>query len=145
MKTPVIGFYGESKTGKTTLLVEIIRHLSKDGFNVASIKVSDKEICIDSKNKDTWKHADAGSKLVVFSSKNETDFLLKRKSGNDEIVDNIKRLGNFDIIIVEGANDDSIPKIRIGEIKERKNTIFTYDGDFEGLISFIKNEIHGRN
>jgi len=111
MTTPsIIGFYGESNTGKTTLIVKIINRLSKDGFNVASVKISNKKISIDSEGKDTWKHAEAGSKLVVFSSENETDFLLKRKISNNEIVDNIKRLGNYDIILVEGANDENIPK-----------------------------------
>ena len=142
MTTPsIIGFYGESNTGKTTLIVKIINRLSKDGFNVASVKISNKKISIDSEGKDTWKHAEAGSKLVVFSSENETDFLLKRKISNNEIVDNIKRLGNYDIILVEGANDENIPKIRMGEIKERKNTIFTYDDDFGELINFIKDGI----
>ena len=142
MTTPsIIGFYGESNTGKTTLIVKIINRLSKDGFNVASVKISNKKISIDSEGKDTWKHAEAGSKLVVFSSENETDFLLKRKISNNEIVDNIKRLGNYDIILVEGANAENIPKIRMGEIKERKNTIFTYDDDFEELINFIKDGI----
>ncbi|MCK4996463.1 MAG: molybdopterin-guanine dinucleotide biosynthesis protein B [Thermoplasmatales archaeon] len=142
MTTPsIIGFYGESNTGKTTLIVKIINRLSKDGFNVASVKISNKKISIDSEGKDTWKHAEAGSKLVVFSTENETDFLLKRKISNNEIVDNIKRLGNYDIILVEGANDENIPKIRLGEIKERKNTIFTYDDDFEELINFIKDGI----
>ncbi len=142
MTTPsIIGFYGESNTGKTTLIVKIINRLSKDGFNVASVKISNKKISIDSEAKDTWKHAEAGSKLVVFSTENETDFLLKRKISNNEIVDNIKRLGNYDIILVEGANDENIPKIRLGEIKERKNTIFTYDDDFEELINFIKDGI----
>ena len=146
MTTPsIIGFYGESNTGKTALLVEIINRLSKEGFNVASIKISDKGISIDSEGKDTWKHAQAGSKLVVFSSENETDFLLKQKISNNEIVENIKRLGNYDIILVEGANDENTPKIRIGDIKERKNTILTYDDDFDGLINFIKNEILRRN
>jgi len=142
MTTPsIIGFYGESNTGKTTLIVKIINRLSKDGFNVASVKISNKKISIDSEGKDTWKHAEAGSKLVVFSTENETDFLLKRKISNNELVDNIKRLGNYDIILVEGANDENIPKIRLGEIKERKNTIFTYDDDFEELINFIKDGI----
>lgn len=144
-KPKVIGIYGKSNTGKTTLIVKIINRLSKDGFNVASVKISNKKISIDSEAKDTWKHAEAGSKLVVFSSENETDFLLKQKISNNEIVENIKRLGNYDIILVEGANDENTPKIRIGDIKERKNTILTYDDDFEGLINFIKNEILRRN
>jgi len=146
MKTPsILGFYGESNTGKTTLIVEIIDRLSKEGFNVASVKISDKEITIDSEGKDTWKHSKAGSQLVVFSSESETDFLVKQKMQNDEILDFIIHMGNYDIIIVEGARDENIPKIRLGDLKERKNTIMKYDNDFEKLINFIKIEILGRN
>jgi len=145
MNPSIIGLYGKSGTGKTTLIVKMINRLSKEGFNVASVKISDKKISIDSEGKDTWKHAQAGANLVVFSSENETDFLLKQNMNNSEIVNVIKSLGKYDIIIIEGANDDNIPKIRIGEIKERKNTIITYENDFEKLINFMKTEFLGRN
>lgn len=145
MKPYVIGFYGASNSGKTTLIVKIIDHLSKERFCIASVKISDKKIGIDSEGKDTWKHSQAGSKLIVFSSENETDFLLKKNISSNKIVDIIGQLGEYDVIIVEGANDENIQKIRIGEIKKRKNTIFTYEGDFEKLINFIKAEISRRN
>ena len=145
MKPFVLGFYGESGTGKTTLIIEIIKRLSSEGFNIASVKITDKKISIDSEGKDTWKHASAGSKLVVFSTDVETDFLLKQKMRSNEIINFIDCLGSYDIVIVEGANDEETPKIRIGKIKERKNTIITYDDDFEKLIEFIKNEINRSN
>jgi len=141
MKPYIIGFYGESDTGKTTLIVELIKYLSNEGFNVASVKISDKKTGIDSKGKDTWKHSQAGSKLVVFSTDSETDFLLKQKMNCNDLINCIQNFDNFDIIMVEGANDGKIPKIRLGKIKERKNTIITYDEDFEKLINFIKSEI----
>jgi len=59
------------------------------------------------------------------------------------IINNIKKMDGFDIIIVEGAHDKNIPKIRIGDIKERENTILTYNRDFDGLIEMIKNEFVG--
>ena len=145
MKPYVIGFYGESNSGKTTLIVKIINCLSKEDFRIASVKTSDKKSGIDSEGKDTWKHSQAGSELVVFSTKNEVDFLLKKNVDNSEIIDCIKKIGKYDIILIEGANDENIQKIRIGEIKERKNTIFTYNGNFEELINFIKTEIFRRN
>ena len=145
MKPFVLGFYGESDSGKTTLIVDILSRLKKEGCNVASVKISDKKISIDSEGKDTWKHASAGSNLVVFSTDCETDFLLKQKMGGTEIVDSINRFKRYDIIIIEGVNDESIPKIRIGKIKERKNTVITYNGDFEKLIEYIKKEINRRN
>ena len=79
MKPFVIGFYGESDSGKTTLIVDIISSLTKEKYNVASVKTTDKNIGIDSEGKDTWKHTSAGAQLVVFSSDCETDYLIKRK------------------------------------------------------------------
>lgn len=145
MKPYIIGFYGESNSGKTSLIIEIINRLSKEEFNVASVKISDKKIGIDSEGKDTWKHAEAGSKLIVFSTDSETDFLLKKKISGNELMNCINYFGSYDIVIVEGAHDEEIPKVRLGDIKERKNTIFTYDNDFEKLINFIKTEILRRN
>ncbi len=137
----VFGVYGESNSGKTRLIVEIIKRLTKEGFKVASIKISDKKITIDKKEKDTWKHAEAGSSLVVLSSKDETDFLIKNKLKTKKIIDKINFISEYDLIVIEGANDDFTPKIKLGKIKERKNTIITYDGDFENLIKTIKKEI----
>ena len=145
MKPYILGFYGKSNTGKTTLIVDIITRLTKEDFKVASVKITNKKVSIDSEGKDTWKHVSAGSQLVVFSTDVETDFILKQKLGNKEMMEFIKYFGNYDIIIIEGANDEEIPKIRIGKIKERKNTILTYDADFEKLIEYIKNEIDRRN
>jgi molybdopterin-guanine dinucleotide biosynthesis protein B len=144
MKKPaVIGFYGESKTGKTTLIIEIIKRLTNEGLKVATVKITDKNIGIDTEGKDTWKYSKAGSELVVFSSPIETDFIHAKSNTISKIINNIKKMDEFDIIIVEGAHDKNIPKIRIGDIKERENTIFTYNRDFDGLIEMIKNEFIG--
>lgn len=143
-KPKVIGFYGESNIGKTTIITKIIKKLTGENFSVASIKNTDKEISIDQKQKDTWKHAEAGSKLVIFKTQCETDYLIKERQSTKEIIDNITKFGNYDIILIEGANDEKIQKIRIGNIKERKNTIYKYENDFEKLYNLIKERIkHG--
>ena len=145
MKHPaVFGFYGKSDTGKTTLIIAIIKYLTDKGFNVATVKITDKDIGIDAEGKDTWKHSRAGSKLTILSSPTETDFLLKHSKKIDEILNHITELDEYDTIIVEGANDKNTPKIRLGDIKERDNTILTYKGDFNGLIEIMKNEISRR-
>jgi len=142
MKRPVVfGFYGESNTGKTSLIVKVIKQLTDDGLKVATVKITDKNIGVDVEGKDTWKHGQAGASLVVLSSPTETDFLLKQHKQMKGILRHIGELGTYDVVLVEGAHDKCTPKIRIGGIPERENTIITYDDDFDGLIQLITNEI----
>ena len=137
----VIGFYGESKSGKTTLIVKIIEQLTKDGLNVATIKKTDKNIEIDTKGKDTWKHHQAGASFVVLSSANNVDIMINKRMETKKIVDIISEYESFDIILVEGANDPRLPKIKIGNGKERDNTIMQYQNDAEKVVEIIKKEI----
>ena len=71
----------------------------------------------------------------------ETDYIIKQSQPTDTIIDNISKLGDYDILLVEGVNDKNIPKIRLGEIEKRDNTILTYNGDFGSLVKMIKNMI----
>jgi len=139
--TTVIGFYGDSKSGKTTLIIKIIERLTKDGYNVSTIKKTDKNVEIDTEGKDTWMHRHAGAKLVVLSSPHETDLMINKRTETKKIVDIISAFGVLDIVLVEGASDPSIPKIKIGNGKERDNTIMQYQDDLEGVMKIIKKEI----
>jgi molybdopterin-guanine dinucleotide biosynthesis protein MobB len=142
MDHAVIGFYGKSGSGKTSLIENLIKKLNSEGLKVATIKTTNKKISIDTQGKDTLKYNKAGSRVVVFSSPIETDFLVKEKLLTDDILKQIKFLDAFDIILIEGANDPDIPKIRLGDIEERENTIHHYTGDFEKVMELIKKKIN---
>ena len=138
-KTIILGFYGESESGKTNLVERLIRSLTEEGYQVAAVKKTNQLISIDSAGKDTYRYAQAGANLVVFSTSIETSFMVNKKIGEEEIIAQLQKLGDFDYIFVEGANEKMIAKIRLGNIAERENTLFTYDGNFEGLLVLIKN------
>ena len=137
----LIGFYGESNTGKTTLIVKIVEHLVKDGYTVATIKNTDKNVKIDKEGKDTWKHQHAGAKLVALSSPYKTDLMIDKKMDVNNIVDILFACEPIDIVLVEGARNPNIPKIKIGNGGKRDNTIMQYQGDFEEVMKIIKKEI----
>jgi molybdopterin-guanine dinucleotide biosynthesis protein B len=140
-KTITIGIYGKSNSGKTSLILKLINYFSKSGYIVACIKISNNQIELDKPGKDTYKYSKSGSKLVVFSSKNETHFFLKKGKKEQEIIKNIRNFGIFDIIFIEGSQDPLIQKIKIGVIETRKNTFFNYTGDFNKLVNFIEDII----
>ena len=139
VKNPfILGFYGQSGIGKTYLLHQIVRQLSEEGFQVAVIKISDKAISIDTEGKDTFLYGEAGANTVVFSSASESAFLVKKPLSTQIIVNQLQEMGSFDFILIEGAMEEWIPKVRLGDMTERENTLMTYNGNYETLLKMIK-------
>jgi molybdopterin-guanine dinucleotide biosynthesis adapter protein len=134
----VFGIYGESDSGKTTLIVQLVTRLTTEGYQVATVKQTNKAISMDMKEKDTWRHHQAGAPLVVFSSRKETNFLFNTSLHMSEILQRISYFGSFDYIFVEGADDPKIPKIRVGSGKKRTNTIATYKDNFHEILGLLK-------
>jgi molybdopterin-guanine dinucleotide biosynthesis protein MobB len=142
MSAPMVfGVYGDSDSGKTTLIVHLVSQLTKEGYKVATIKRTKKAISMDMEHKDTWRHRDAGASLVVFSSLCETDFLLNKDMSTSEIIRRISVFGCYDLILVEGADDVNIPKIQLGAGKKRSNTIASYRGNIKEIVTLIKIEL----
>ena len=134
----ILGFYGQSGIGKTYLLRQIVNQLSGEGFSVAVVKVSDKAISIDTEGKDTYLYGEAGADTVVFCSASECAFLVKRSLPTRVVIDQLANIGTYDFIFIEGAQEAWIPKIRLGNIEKRENTLMTYKGDLDILIRTIR-------
>ena len=138
MKKPIIvGFYGYSNSGKTTLIERLIKELTFRGRKVSAIKQSKHPITMDTEGKDTYRFSKAGAYPVILASTVETNFMFNRSLEINEIIELIITINKPDMIIIESARDDGIKKIRVGDIDIRENTIWTYDGNFENLIEKI--------
>lgn len=134
----IIGFYGEKGSGKTKLIEELVGHFAKD-YRVATVKhIGESGFSIDRPGTDTMRHARAGASLVVASSDIETCFLLKEGKGIREIEDILYKLGDFDLILLEGFKSARIPKILVGKGRKRKETLMRYEGDFDDLAQMIE-------
>lgn len=142
MFTPlVLGVYGNSDSGKTTLLVKLIRQLTDEGYKVATIKQTKKSISMDTTNKDTGRHHAAGASVVVFSSRCETDFLIHDVIPVPEILKKIYEFGDFDVVFIEGVDDPVIPKIQVGDGKKRNKTIISYQDNLGEIVALIKKKL----
>ncbi|NPV40220.1 MAG: molybdopterin-guanine dinucleotide biosynthesis protein B [Anaerolineae bacterium] len=137
----VIGFYGYSNSGKTTLIERLIRDLKAEGYRVAAVKVSGHEPELDEPGKDTWRYTQAGAGVVALASKGGTAFLVDGALDMATILDVLAVTRHPDVVLVEGARTDLIRKVRLGEIEERENTFWTYDGVYEHLLQIVHQEI----
>jgi len=138
----ILGIYGYSKSGKTTLITELVQKLVGEGYNVATIKhIPYEDFTIDAEKKDTWMHANAGARLVVASAPNEVAFMVKSGMTLDQIIRIIEKMSKPDLILVEGYKGENMEKIAVGDIKEQPNTVFRYDGDLEKILDYVRRNI----
>ncbi|NVM28403.1 MAG: molybdopterin-guanine dinucleotide biosynthesis protein B [Candidatus Helarchaeota archaeon] len=101
------------KQGKTQLVMRIVEGLTKEGFEVGTIKhIGGKSNFDNPQVKDTTRHAEAGAKLIVAVTKSEMIAIDKKeKSSLDAAIRKFPK--NFDFIIVEGFKKSTYPRFII--------------------------------
>ncbi len=108
-----ISFVGKSNSGKTTLLENLVGELKRRGRVLATVKHSATDIDLDRPGKDSWRLARAGSDSLVISSPREVA-LIKRVDREAAVEELLGLIGEgFDLILVEGFKDGSLPKIEV--------------------------------
>ena len=121
---PTIAVVGTSKSGKTTLIEYLISHLSKEGLKIGTIKhVHHSGFSIDVEGKDTWRHSQAGAKIVVSVAPREIAIIKKGTTFYqelDEILDLVKN-EELDLLIIEGFHSLAAKRRDIFKVITAKN------------------------
>ncbi|MBQ7886577.1 MAG: cyclic pyranopterin monophosphate synthase MoaC [Clostridia bacterium] len=107
---PAIAFAAYSGTGKTTLIEKLIHSLKKRGMRLAVIKQDAHRIELDKEGKDSWRYARAGADVVMVSGPEKTALIDHRES---TLAQNLLRIENVDLILVEGYKNGTLPVIGI--------------------------------
>ena len=110
---PIVSIVGKSKSGKTTLIEELIRELNSRGYRVGTIKHTPRGMTFDEPDKDSWRHIQAGSEATVINSPDKV-VLIKPVTPAltlDEIAHFIGE--DCDIILTEGFKQGDAPKIEV--------------------------------
>ncbi len=101
----IVAIIGTSKSGKTTTIEYLISKLVEKGFKIGSAKhVHHQDFTIDLEGKDTWRHANAGSKRVVCLAEEEVT-VIRKENGPSYSLECLLKLfqdDDFDILILEG-------------------------------------------
>ena len=122
MATPVISIVGKSDVGKTTLLEKIIRELKRRGYRVGTVKHHVHWFEIDLPGKDTWRHAEAGSDVVMIAAPNRLA-MIRRLESELSIDDIAGMMQGVDIIFPEGYKRGDKPKIEVSRADRGRELI----------------------
>jgi molybdopterin-guanine dinucleotide biosynthesis protein B len=117
LQIPIIGVVGRKNTGKTMIIEILVRKLVENNYRVATAKhVNEKNFSMDTKGKDTWKHAKAGANPVISVSNMETSILMK-DGFKDLSPEKIASLtSDVDLIFLEGFSKKTLSNKKIGKI-----------------------------
>jgi molybdopterin-guanine dinucleotide biosynthesis protein B len=130
---PMISVVGKSDTGKTTLLEKLVAELKRRGYRVATVKHDTHGFDIDRPGKDSWRHARAGSDVVIISGPNRLALIEKREQEItlNEIAD---RVTNVDIILTEGYKRGDRPKIEVSR-REKGGELLCTEGELVAIAA----------
>ncbi len=138
---PIIAVLGYSNSGKTSLIEFVVSSLSKEGLRIGTIKhVHHCGFTFDVKGKDTWRHSQAGAKLVICVSPEQIAIKKRRETSHDNLESyiNIAKAEELDLLIIEGfhsliANRKDIIKIITAKNEEDLKKIL--EGTVEPILA----------
>ncbi|TXT57789.1 MAG: hypothetical protein BAJATHORv1_10496 [Candidatus Thorarchaeota archaeon] len=130
----VFAVSGWSKTGKTTLVEELIKALLARGYRVATIKSTHEDI-LDKPGTDTYRHQKAGANPSILLGKNGTMINYSERL-------EIKTFAELDVefLIIEGMKRSIIPKVWCSK---KKDTSWKDFPDIRAIVSRDLNPTQG--
>lgn len=107
----IIAVCGVKNSGKTTLLREIVRELTRRRIQTAVIKHDGHDFSCDIPGTDSYLLKEAGAYgLAVFS---DTRIFVHKTGGGERENELIRMFPEAEVILLEGMKDKSIPKIEV--------------------------------
>ena len=135
---PVVGFAAYSGTGKTTLLVRLLRLFTEQGLRVGIVKHAHHTFEIDHPGKDSYELRQAGASQVLVGSRQRWALMMEMpKPPRDALAFYLDRLDRttLDLVLVEGFKPESIPKIELHRPSLGKPLLYLEDGDIIAIAT----------
>lgn len=128
----VLSIAGYHHTGKTTVVVELLRELNRRGYSTATIKdIHAENFSMEKPGSNTWKHWEAGGEAVFARGRDETYQIWHRRLELTEMLAHL----STDFVLVEGMKSAALPRIICAENEEQlaelvDETVFAVSGKY---------------
>lgn len=115
----VFGIAGHSGMGKTTLLERLLPELRARSLRVSLIKHSHKDIEVDRPGKDSYRLREAGCHEVLLLGSRRWALMHELPLAEEPPLEELlARLGDCDLVLVEGFKHGSFPKLEVWRAAE---------------------------
>ncbi|MEA2104621.1 MAG: molybdopterin-guanine dinucleotide biosynthesis protein B [Candidatus Cloacimonadota bacterium] len=137
----VFSVSGYHHTGKTRLVVELIKELKKRGHRVVSIKdIHFEDFAMETEGTNSYQHWEASNDVVFARGINETYQIWHRQLSLNEMLEHL----NADYVVIEGMKKVAVPRILCAKDHEQidellDETIFAISGKFADKHFTYKN------
>ena len=110
----VFGIAGFKNTGKTTLIVDLIREFVARDIRVATVKHAHHNFDIDVPGKDSFLHREAGASQVIVASAHRWAHINELRSEPEpRLADLLRRIEDVDLVLVEGYKGGDHPRLEL--------------------------------
>ena len=131
---PIVSFIGKKKSGKTTVLLGVVKELLDRGYRVAALKHDTHGFNVDIPGTDSYRFREAGAQVVGISSPDQYVWQVT--------VDDERPLGELirqirepvDLIITEGFKRQDAPKIEVSR-RARSDSLVSTPDELIGITS----------
>ncbi|MBT8357492.1 MAG: molybdopterin-guanine dinucleotide biosynthesis protein B [Deltaproteobacteria bacterium] len=124
---------GQPGSGKTTLIVDIIKEFKKQNIKVGSMKHSAHVHELDKPGKDSFRHRKAGASIVSMITQEMTAVYLPVKMTPQSLLETY--YSDIDIVLIEGWISGPYDKIEIWRKAVKKPPLFTNISQVKAIIS----------
>jgi molybdopterin-guanine dinucleotide biosynthesis protein MobB len=127
----IFGIAGFKNAGKTTLVVDLVREMTRRGLRVATVKHAHHEFDIDHPGKDSFLHRQAGAAEVIVSSARRWAHISElNESPEPSLEELLAHLGDVDLVLIEGYKHGGHPRLEVRR-----------SGQADGLLAAEHSEI----
>ncbi|HJN10559.1 MAG: molybdopterin-guanine dinucleotide biosynthesis protein B [Pirellulaceae bacterium] len=130
---------GRKNSGKTTLIVDLVQHLTARGCRVGTIKHTHHHHELDTSGKDSHRHREAGAAVVGILSPDMSAVFRPRQA---DASDTASRYANMaplfagcDVVLVEGNLQTTSPKIEVWRAATETSPLAGEDTSIAAVIT----------